>query len=132
MIEDYIVQGGDVRGKGGKGGESIYGPKFNDEDLNEKMDRRGLVAMANSGPNSNSSQFFLTLIPCPDLQGKYVIVGRIVAGKDTLQKIASVDVDANDCPVTPVKIFKSGEVLLLFAFLLFILLAFFLITYMYR
>lgn len=59
-----------MTGKAGKGGESIYGPKFDDEDLNEKMDRRGLVVMANSGPNTNSSQFFITLAPCTDLQGE--------------------------------------------------------------
>lgn len=99
-----------MSGKGGKGGESIYGPKFDDEDLNEKIDRKGLVVMANSGRNTNASQFFITLVPCADLEGKYVVVGRVVAGKTVLQKIAKADVDARDCPVVPIKIFKSGEV----------------------
>ena len=73
------------------GGDSIYGGKFNDEKpgLKLKHDAAGVVAMANSGKNSNTSQFFLTLGPAPQCDGKHVVVGRIVAGLDILKRISA-------------------------------------------
>merc|ERR1711871_766358 len=80
IIKDFIAQGGDPTGTG-KGGESIYGGKFNDEITRElKHTGAGILSMANSGPNTNGSQFFITLAPTPWLDGKHTIFGRVNSG----------------------------------------------------
>ena len=76
-----MVQGGDMTLRNGKGGESIYGPTFEDEDLRREVDEEGLLVMANKGKNTNSSQFFVTLRPCPHLNGKHVVFGKVVKGE---------------------------------------------------
>lgn len=83
------------------GGDSIYGGKFNDEKpaLKLKHDAAGILSMANSGKNSNTSQFFLTLAPAPQCDGKHVVLGRVVSGLDILQRISmstSYKVDGRD------------------------------------
>ena len=82
-----MIQGGDPTGTG-RGGESIYGEKFEDEISPAlKHTGAGILSMANSGPNTNGSQFFITLAPTPWLDGKHTIFGRAVAGLDVVHKI---------------------------------------------
>ena len=81
IIRDFMIQGGDPSGTG-RGGESIYGGKFDDEiSKNLKHTGAGVVSMANAGPNTNGSQFFVSLKPLPFLDGKHTIFGRIYSGK---------------------------------------------------
>ncbi|GHJ83958.1 hypothetical protein NliqN6_0360 [Naganishia liquefaciens] len=107
IIPDFMVQGGDPTGTG-RGGTSIYGEKFADEihpDL--RFVGAGILAMANAGPNTNGSQFFLTLAPTPFLDGKHTIFGRVSSGMPTLQRLAAVRTDGNDRPVEDIKIHKA-------------------------
>ncbi|CAF0846320.1 unnamed protein product [Didymodactylos carnosus] len=89
VINGYFCQGGDFTNYNGTGGKSIYGKKFDDENFNRKFTHPGLLAMANSGENTNSSQFFITLIPCPWLNGKHVVFGHVVEGMDVVKQIDS-------------------------------------------
>lgn len=108
IIKDFIVQGGDPTGTG-RGGESIYGPKFEDEIRQElKHTGAGILSMANSGPNTNSSQFFITLAPCPSLDGKHAIFGRISQGMEIIKRLGSVQTDNNDRPIHDVKILRTS------------------------
>ena len=87
VIKGFMIQGGDPTGTG-RGGQSIWGSKFQDEvNRNVKFDRPGLLAMANSGPNTNGSQFFITTVPTPWLNMKHTIFGEVVEGFDVVQKI---------------------------------------------
>lgn len=107
VIPDFMVQGGDPTGTG-RGGTSIYGEKFADEIHPElRFVGAGILAMANSGPNTNGSQFFLTLAPTPWLDGKHTIFGRVFSGMHTLQRLAAVRTDSNDKPVEEIKIHKA-------------------------
>jgi len=105
VIKGFMIQGGDPKGDG-TGGESIFGASFKDEfDNKRKFDRAGLLAMANSGPNTNGSQFFITTAPCDWLNGKHTIFGIIERGFDTLKAIENVKVDQkNDRPIETIKI----------------------------
>ncbi|RXG57962.1 Peptidyl-prolyl cis-trans isomerase CWC27-like protein [Armadillidium vulgare] len=111
VVPKFIAQGGDPTGTG-TGGESIYDSPFKDEFHSRlRFVRRGLVAMANAGPNDNGSQFFFTLGPCPELQNKHTIFGK-VAG-DTIYNLPRFEEgerDKNDRPEFPHKIL-STEVL---------------------
>ncbi|EJU00695.1 hypothetical protein DACRYDRAFT_89658 [Dacryopinax primogenitus] len=110
IIADFMVQGGDPTGTG-RGGTSIFGEKFEDEIHPElRFVGAGILAMANSGPNSNSSQFFLTLAPTPYLDGKHTIFGRVSKGIRVLQRLGAVATDRNDRPREEVKIYKAGIV----------------------
>lgn len=107
-IELYIMT--DFTKRNGTGGESIYGGMFADEDLIRPLDSEALLCMANRGPDTNGSQFFITLRPCPHLNGKHVVFGRVLRGYDeVVQKIAEVPVDGKDRPLTPVVIHNCGE-----------------------
>ncbi|KAG8929725.1 hypothetical protein FRC02_005156 [Tulasnella sp. 418] len=108
-IANFMVQGGDFTKRNGKGGESIYGAPFEDEDLSADLDAEGLLCMANKGPNTNGSQWFVTLKPCPHLNGKHVVFGKVVHGFDVIVKISELPVDEKDRPLTPVVIYHSGE-----------------------
>ncbi|OAV93164.1 hypothetical protein PTTG_05410 [Puccinia triticina 1-1 BBBD Race 1] len=107
VIADFMAQGGDPTGTG-RGGRSIYGDKFEDEIHPElRFTGAGILAMANSGPNTNTSQFFLTLAPTPHLDKKHTIFGRVYEGLKVLERIGSVNVDSEDRPREPVKILKA-------------------------
>lgn len=99
IIRDFMCQGGDFTAGNGTGGESIYGRKFPDESFRMKHNRAGLLSMANSGPNSNGSQFFITFRPVPHLDQKHVVFGEVVEGMPYLKEIENVRTDANDKPL---------------------------------
>ncbi|XP_031635565.1 peptidyl-prolyl cis-trans isomerase-like 1 [Contarinia nasturtii] len=107
IIRDFMIQGGDPTGTG-RGGASIYGHTFADEihpDL--KHTGAGILSMANSGPDTNGSQFFITLAPTQWLDGKHSIFGRIHSGMQIVKRIGMVETDKNDRPVETVKINKG-------------------------
>ncbi|TFK47759.1 hypothetical protein OE88DRAFT_739982 [Heliocybe sulcata] len=109
-IRDFMIQGGDFTKRNGLGGESIYGGPFADEDLSRPLDSEGLVCMANKGPNTNGSQFFITLRDCPHLNGKHVVFGRVLRGyEEVVKKIAEFPVDEKDRPRVPVVVSNCGE-----------------------
>ncbi|XP_001360467.3 RING-type E3 ubiquitin-protein ligase PPIL2 [Drosophila pseudoobscura] len=108
-IRNFIVQGGDPTGTG-SGGESIWGKKFDDEfKPNLTHTGRGVLSMANSGPNTNGSQFFITYRSCKHLDGKHTIFGKVVGGLDTLQKIENIEVDNKDRPIEDI-IIENAQV----------------------
>ena len=90
VITEFMAQGGDFTNHNGTGGKSIYGEKFADENFNCRHLSRGDLSMANAGPNTNGSQFFLTFIPCSWLDGKHVVFGRCVNGLEVLDKLEAV------------------------------------------
>ncbi|KAI9013186.1 cyclophilin-like domain-containing protein [Gaertneriomyces semiglobifer] len=107
IIADFMIQGGDPTGTG-RGGTSIFGEKFADEIHPElKHTGAGILSMANSGPNTNGSQFFITLAPTPWLDGKHTIFGRVSSGMSIVKRIGLVPTDAADRPKEDVVIRKG-------------------------
>ena len=108
-----MAQGGDFAMQNGSGGESVWGKKFKDEKdgLKLKHDARGVLAMGNTGKNSNGSQFFITFAPCKALDGKHVVFGKVVEGFDVLDKIEACAVAAggvSEEPIVPVVVADCG------------------------
>ena len=103
-----MIQGGDPTATG-RGGASIYGESFEDEIHTElKHTGAGILSMANSGPNTNGSQFFITLAPTQWLDGKHTIFGRIQSGMRTVKMIGQSETDKNDRPVDDVRIVRAS------------------------
>ncbi len=108
VIPKFMVQGGDPTGTG-RGGESLWGRNFEDEVTPDvRFDRPGLLAMANAGPGTNGSQFFITTAKTPWLNMRHTIFGEVVEGYDKVQKIEGQPTDGNDRPVETQKIVKAA------------------------
>ena len=108
IIKGFMIQGGDITNNNGTGGYSIYGDKFEDENFSIKHNTAGLLSMANSGPNTNGSQFFITCGPTPHLDNKHVVFGRVIEGLDVVKLIENQLTDNNDKPIQDCYIKKSG------------------------
>jgi len=107
VIKDFMIQGGDPTGTG-RGGQSIWGKPFEDEVAQAvKFDSPGILAMANSGPGTNGSQFFITCAPTPWLNMRHTIFGKVIAGYDAVQKIENAPTDASGRPDSEQKIVKA-------------------------
>mmetsp|Transcript_10549 Transcript_10549/g.15802 ORF Transcript_10549/g.15802 Transcript_10549/m.15802 type:complete len:105 (-) Transcript_10549:785-1099(-) len=103
-----MCQGGDFTRGDGTGGESIYGSRFRDENFNRKHTKPGLLSMANAGPNTNGSQFFITTVPCPWLDGKHVVFGEVVEGMDVVRAMEQQGSQSGR-PRSPIVITKAGQ-----------------------
>lgn len=108
IIPNFMAQGGDFTRGNGTGGESIYGEKFADENFKKKHDKPGLLSMANAGPDTNGSQFFLTFVETPWLDGKHVVFGEVVEGLEVLKLLEAQGSDSGKTKV-PVTITDSGQ-----------------------
>ncbi|XP_044156612.1 peptidyl-prolyl cis-trans isomerase-like 1 [Bufo gargarizans] len=108
VIKDFMVQGGDPTGTG-RGGGSIYDGKHFEDELHPelKFTGAGILAMANAGPDTNGSQFFLTLAPSQWLDSKHTIFGRVCQGLGTLNRLGMVETDSQDRPLDEVKILRA-------------------------
>lgn len=108
VIPQFMLQGGDFTNGDGTGGESIYGEKFEDETFRFKHKKPFLLSMANAGPGTNGSQFFITTVKTPWLDGKHVVFGEVLEGQDLVQKIEGQGSPSGK-PKLKVVIEKSGE-----------------------
>jgi len=110
LIPGFMLQGGDYENGDGTGGASIWGGKFEDENFTGGGHRgTGVLSMANSGPNSNGSQFFITLGDAGHLDGKHVVFGRVSKGMEIIEKLAQIRTDDNDRPMMDVMIIDCGK-----------------------
>ncbi|KAL5476757.1 PPI1_2 [Sanghuangporus weigelae] len=109
IIPQFMLQGGDFTRGNGTGGKSIYGEKFQDENFKLKHDRPFLLSMANAGPNTNGSQFFITTVVTSWLDGKHVVFGEVVEGKELVKQIESLG-SQSGTPKAKVTIANSGTV----------------------
>ena len=107
VIKGFMIQGGDPAGTG-MGGESIWGKPFEDEvRADVGFDRQGLLAMANAGPNTNGSQFFITTAETPWLNMRHTIFGEVISGYEVVQKIENTAADSSDRPLAEQKIIRT-------------------------
>jgi peptidyl-prolyl isomerase D len=109
IVKGFMVQGGDITAGDGTGGESIYGLNFEDENFVLKHERKGVLSMANSGPNTNGSQFFITTTRTPHLDGKHVVFGRVVKGLGVVRAMEHISTGEADLPTSDIVIVDCGE-----------------------
>jgi peptidyl-prolyl cis-trans isomerase A (cyclophilin A) len=102
VIDKFMIQGGDPAGDG----TGSPGYEFENEPGNRKFDKPGILAMANHGPNTNGSQFFITVAAAEHLDGNYTIFGEVVSGQDVVDSISKVPTNSDDRPLTPVKLIR--------------------------
>ncbi|KAL5007995.1 hypothetical protein ScPMuIL_013576 [Solemya velum] len=110
IVQDFLVQGGDITIGDGTGGKSIFGDKFVDENFKLSHKSTGFVSMANHGRDTNGSQFFIVLNKARWLDTKHVVFGKVIKGMDVLKTIGSVSTNADQTPKKTVKIIDSGVV----------------------
>lgn len=109
VIKSFMIQGGDFTNFDGTGGESIYGEKFDDENFELKHEKPFLLSMANSGPGTNGSQFFVTTVETPHLDGKHVVFGEVVNGKNIIRKIENMVTQSDKPHPHDVKVVDCGQ-----------------------
>ncbi|KAL5752888.1 hypothetical protein ACOSP7_023075 [Xanthoceras sorbifolium] len=110
IVKGFMIQGGDISAGNGTGGESIYGLKFEDENFKLKHERKGMLSMANTGPDTNGSQFFITFTQITHLDGKHVVFGKVIKGLGVLRAVELVATEEGDHPAQDVLIVDCGEI----------------------
>jgi peptidylprolyl isomerase len=113
IIPNFMCQGGDFTAGNGTGGESIYGEKFADETFAGKAGKHpgpGVLSMANAGPNTNGSQFFITVTATPHLNGRHVVFGQVISGYDVIKKMEACGSGGSGRTTKKVVISDCGEV----------------------
>ncbi|KAJ9444152.1 Peptidyl-prolyl cis-trans isomerase CYP19-1 [Diplonema papillatum] len=110
VIPKFMIQGGDFTAGNGSGGESIYGKNFRDENFKLQHSQVGMLSMANAGPNTNGSQFFITTSTPKHLNGKHTVFGKVIEGYNFIQAVEKVKTNRQDAPLQPVVIADCGEI----------------------